>query len=155
MTTRTFLRNDGQFQQVDAGSISISTTTTTGFLTYLTKATTADVLLNNVGTYFDGPSVAQGSSGTWYAFGTVCCVDTVGQAVINIKLWDGVSVFASARSLVAALNDTQAITVAGIIASPAGNIRISANDATSTSGKMIFNGTGLSQDSNITVIRIG
>src|SRR5215469_1021265 len=35
----------------------------------------ADVALNNITTYFDGPSVAQGSVGTWYASGTVTLTD--------------------------------------------------------------------------------
>src|SRR2546426_953355 len=41
-------------------------------LTPITNSLGADVALNNTANYFDGPSVAQGTSGTWFASGTVC-----------------------------------------------------------------------------------
>lgn len=151
MTIRSFLRNDGQFAQVDAGSISISTTTTTGFLTYITKATTADITMNSSSSYFDGPVVSQGSSGTWYVIGTVTLLGIAQTA--NVKLWDGSTVIASASDTIANVN-ALAVTLGGVIASPAGNLRMSCNSPGTTT-KILFNQSGNSADSNITAIRIG
>jgi hypothetical protein len=39
----------------------------------VTNSLGADVLLNNTANYFTGPSVAQGTSGTWFASGNVTC----------------------------------------------------------------------------------
>lgn len=62
-------------------------------ITPLSNSLGADVPLNNTANYFDGPSVAQGTSGTWFASGTVTCKDTAG-ASFFAKLWDGASVLA-------------------------------------------------------------
>jgi hypothetical protein len=120
----------------------------------LTNSLGANVALNNVSNYFDGPSVAQGSTGTWFASGTVTATDTAGIANIQCKLWDGTTVIASAQGSVAAVNLNVAFALSGFIASPVGNIRISCKDPASTSGVMVFNGTGNSKDSTISVFRI-
>ena len=112
-----------------------------------------DVSLSNTGTYFTGPTCAQGASGTWFASGTVVVADTAGTATINAKLWDGTTVISSAV-IVVAINQAQIIALSGFITSPAGNIRISVNDASSTSGLIIFNSSGNSKDSTLTVVRI-
>lgn len=113
-----------------------------------------DVALNNTGTFFDGPSMAQGTSGTWFASGTVTLQDTAGGATMLCKLWDGTTVIASAVGSVAAASGRIVVALSGYLASPAGNIRISVEDATSTSGKILFNNSGLSKDSSIFGIRI-
>lgn len=126
-----------------------------GGMSNLTNSLGADVALSNTANYFDGPSVAQGTSGTWWASGTVTLTDTSSAAKFDCKLWDGTTVIASASG--ASVNNTsnQSISLQGYLASPAGNIRISCKDLTSTSGKIVFNGTGTSKDSTISVIRIG
>lgn len=116
----------------------------------------SDVALNNTASFFDGPSMAQGTSGTWFACGAVGLIDTAGAANINIKLWDGTTVISSSyQRLAAAGTALLASAICGIITSPAGNIRISCQDTTSTSGKILFNQSGLSKDSYIWGIRIG
>ncbi|HEX8106706.1 MAG TPA: hypothetical protein VF516_03210 [Kofleriaceae bacterium] len=120
----------------------------------ITNSLSGDVSLNNTGTYFDGPSVAQGTTGTWYATGTVTLIDTAGAAAMNVKLWDGTTVIASARTTCGAASNAMSLSLSGFIASPAANIRISVNDATSTSGAIKFNASGNSKDSTITAIRI-
>ncbi len=148
MTIRSFLRNDGQFAQVDAGSISISTTTTTAFLTFVTKATTADIAMNSAGSFFDGPAVSQGSSGTWMAGGTVFVKDTTGAANMLIKLWDGTTTMAIVSLTTPAASFQSPVGVFGAISSPAGNLRISVEETTAATGVIGTN-------SNITAIRIG
>ncbi len=96
-------------------------------LTNLTNSLGADVLLNNTANYFDGPSVAQGTTGTWFASGTVTVQDTVA-ANIFCKLWDGTTIISST-----AVGDTAtffiSLALSGVITSPAGNLRISCREA--------------------------
>lgn len=120
----------------------------------ITASLGADVDLNNAANYFDGPSIAQGTSGTWFVSGTVTVDDTVGAAGMLAKLWDGTTVIASAEGFVQSATRPDVIALSGFIASPAGNLRISVKDPSSTTGKIRFNSTGNSKDSTITAIRI-
>jgi len=102
-------------------------------LTSITASLGADVALNNVANYFDGPSVAQGAVGTWMVNGTVTVTDTASAANHNAKLWDGTTVIASCAFT--SLNTGRNIAVlSGLITNPAGNLRISVQDTTSTNG---------------------
>lgn len=125
-------------------------------LTYapLTNSLGANVALNNIANYFDGPSVAQGTSGTWFVSGTITAADTAGTAAIHAKLWDGTTVIAACRQNVSGANGYVSISLSGFITSPAANLRISARDLTSTSGAIVYNVTGTSKDSTITAVRI-
>ena len=129
----------------DTGTIAVNLST-------LTNSLGADVALNNIANYFDGPSVSQGVTGTWLVFGTVTVTDTTA-AFVNVKLLDGTTVIAATT---AALNAsfTAAVSLSGIITSPAGNLRISCRDTTNTTGKILFNNSGTSKDSTITAMRI-
>jgi hypothetical protein len=113
---------------------------------------TANVSLNNTAAFFDGPSVAQGSAGTWFVSGNVSCSDSVTTA-INAKLWDGTTVIDSAIVSLPA-NNTITISLSGEISAPAGNLRISCRDTLSTTGTINFNASGNSKDSTITAVRI-
>lgn len=138
----------------DPATLAAARATLLGGLSVITNSLSGDVALNNTGNYFTGPTIAQGSAGTWWASGTVVCFDTAGAAAFNVKLWDGTTVIASARGVAGAANQACAISVSGYIASPAGNIRISVNDVTSTSGSLVFNASGNSKDCTVTAIRI-
>ena len=120
----------------------------------LTNALGADVLLNNTGNYFDGPSIAQGTAFTWFVTASIVVTDTVGAAAIFVKLWDGTTVIASGNATTPAITSPETISLSGFITAPAGNLRISARDSTSTSGKILFNSTGSSKDATITAYRI-
>lgn len=120
----------------------------------ITASLGADVALSNTGLYFDGPSIAQGSTGIWSVSGTVTLTDTAGAAHFDCKLWDGTTVIASTRQIAPSVNQFVHVTLSGYLAIPAGNLRISCKDITSTSGKIIFNQTGLSKDSTISAYRI-
>lgn len=113
----------------------------------------ADVALNNTGSYFTGPSIAQGTSGVWFASGQVT-VTSGDIANINAKLWDGTTVIDSGRATIAGTNQAVCIHLSGYLSAPAGNIRISVNDATRTDGSIKFNFSGNSKDSTLSAIRI-
>lgn len=114
----------------------------------------ADVALNNTANFFDGPSTPQGTVGTWLAIGSVTVNDTGAAAVIQAKLWDGTTVMASGRSSIIAATNSNIITLAGIITAPAANIRISVRDSSNVTGTILFNTTGTSRDSTLTVVRL-
>lgn len=141
--------------KVDNSTIKASSgiiSTTNPLPTPITNSLSGNVALNNTANYFDGPSVAQGTSGTWWASGTVTVTDT-GSAQVYCKLWDGTTVIASTVVLFGA-NVLQTIGLSGFIASPAGNIRMSCRDISNTTGNIIFNQTGNSKDSTISAFRI-
>ena len=121
-------------------------------LTALTNSIGADIALNNVANFFDGPSVAQGAIGTWFVSGTIVVLD-VAQASILAKLWDGTTVLSS-TVLTAPANFLSSLSLSGIITSPVGNLRISARDPTNATGLMKRNSSGQLLDSTITAIRI-
>jgi translation initiation factor IF-1 len=124
-------------------------------LTSLTNSLIANVALNYPAIYFDGPSVAQGTVGTWYASGTVSVNDTtLGNASFNFKLWDGTTVIDSGQ-VITASGISVVIHLSGKITNPAGNIRISVQDVINNTGNILFNVSGNAKESTITVIRIG
>lgn len=118
----------------------------------LTSSLNADVAVNNTANYFDGPTVTQGTLGTWLATGAVTITDTVA-GNFQCKLWDGTTIIASGAFGVSA-NFNGVISLSGFISSPAGNIRMSVKNATDTTGTMLFNKSGNSKDSTLTVVRI-
>jgi hypothetical protein len=123
-------------------------------LTTLSNSLGADVALNNISNYFTGPTVAQGSTGTWFASGGVTLQDTGGVAAFYCKLWDGTTVVDSRGWDSSAANFYGNMSLQGVFTSPTGNITISCRDASFTTGKIIFNRTGNSKDSSLTVVRI-
>lgn len=123
-------------------------------LTTVTNSLGANVLMNATGSYFTGPSTAQGTSGTWFASGTVTLSNTAGAASVFCRLSDGTTVFASAVATTSAINTLTTITLSGVLASPANNIRIECRDANTNTTSMIFNTSGNSKDSTLTVMRI-
>lgn len=127
---------------------------TIGDLSGIANSLSGDVALNNVATYFDGPSVAQGTVGTWFASGIITCTDTAAAADLYFKLWDGTTTISSGHLIVPGGNQTPSISVSGFITNPAGNIRISVKDITSINGVIKFNVTGTSKDSTLSAIRI-
>jgi hypothetical protein len=118
----------------------------------ITNSIGSDVNLSNTASFFDGPSIAQGTSGTWWASGQATLIDTT-LATMICKLWDGTTVINSAVATAAA-NSRVVIALSGFITSPAANIRISCQDGTNTTGKIIFSASGLSKDSTVSAHRI-
>jgi hypothetical protein len=121
--------------------------------TLLTASLGADVA-TNASTYTDGPSIAQGASGTWFVSGTVTVLDTAAVRTFNCKLWDGTNVIASCVVSTGGANFFLAASLSGFIKSPVNNLRISVIATAGTTGKIIFNGSGNSKDSAISAFRI-
>lgn len=132
---------------VAGNNIALSATTVTNTLG-------SDVVLNNTANYFDGPSCAQGTTGTWFASGSVVVLDSAGVAGVAVKLWDGTAVIDSSTTNTPGAGVSSVFALSGIISSPAANIRISVKDASSTNGLIKFNFSGNSKDSTLSVIRI-
>ena len=132
---------------------TLAVTGNTFNFTPITASLGSDVALNNIANYFDGPTVAQGTSGTWFVSGTVTINDTLAASVLA-KLWDGTTVIASAGSYVALASQRTSISLSGFITGPVGNLRISVRDNSNTSGAILANNSGNSKDSTITAIRI-
>lgn len=119
------------------------------------SVTGSNVAMNNTANYFDGPSVAQGATGTWLATGTVTLQDTAGAAIIECKLWDGSTVIATGQTKITAANEIRSVALSGYLATPAGNLRISCKDPTSTSGLILIAITDTTiKASTISAIRI-
>lgn len=142
-----------------SGTCTITTTGTCTVAANLSTASNclgANVSLNNISNYFDGPSMAQGTTGTWWASGTLTLNDTsVSASNFYCKLWDGVSVISSGNAIHnAAANNRTTITLSGFLASPAANIKISCRNVDSTSATIEFNRTGDSKDACIYGMRI-
>jgi hypothetical protein len=123
-------------------------------LSKITAALGADVALNT-STFTDGPSIAQGTSGTWFVSGSVTMYDTAGANSVYVKLWDGTTVIAAAYVTCNAANFGTCVSLSGYLTAPAGNLRISAKSVTTSTSKMVFNATGTSKDCTISAIRIG
>ena len=122
----------------------------------MTSSLGADVNLTTTTIYFDGPSIAQGTSGTWFVSGTVTVNDPGGEFQGYAKLWDGTTVMASAAiECGAGSQKGDCFSLSGVITSPAGNIRISVRGLTTANGIIKFNQSGNSKDSTITGIRTG
>jgi hypothetical protein len=119
----------------------------------ITNSLASNVLLNNTANYFDGPSVAQGTTGTWFASGTVTLADSVISS-FYCKLWDGTTIIASTPAIEDNRGGGVTASLSGFIVSPTGNIRISCRDVTSVNGVMLSNATGNSKDSTVTAFRI-
>jgi hypothetical protein len=121
----------------------------------ITSSLPSDVALTNTGTYFDGPSVAQGTAGTWFVSGTVTLADGAGAASFLLQLTDGTTIIATTQAYVPLVNIGIPASLSGLITAPAGNLRIRVRDASSAAGGIVSNATGDGKSSTITAIRIG
>ena len=107
------------------------------------------------GTYYDGPSVAQGTSGTWFVSGTVSLSCGAGGDNWILKLWDGTNVIASGATWTTAGSQYTTVSLSGYTTvAPAGNLRISAAAISRTDCIIAFNKSGNSKDSTISAMRI-
>jgi hypothetical protein len=103
--------------------------------------------------------MAQGSTGKWYACGTITLQDISNSSSnINVRLWDGATIPVMASTVVTTQsgnpNARVSVTLCGIIANPAGNIRISAKDTSATTGVIKANQSGDAMDGTIYGFRL-
>jgi hypothetical protein len=123
-----------------------------GGLSKITASLGADIALGVANTYFDGPSIAQGSTGTWWASGGVTLLDISNAESYRCKLWDGTTLIDS-RTVSQSANNTAAISLSGPIVTPVGNIKITCKASSATS-VMTFNTSAESHDSTVSAFRI-
>ena len=149
----------GAFRQIAYSDVSGTPTipSTLPTLAYLTSSLGSNVSLSTTGV-FDGPSVSQGSSGTWLATGQLT-VGSTGTFFWYAKLWDGTTVIDSGygsavQELAGAGVSDISIPLSGVLASPAGNIKMSVAVSAAGSG-IIANNSGFGKDTTLTVVRIG
>lgn len=121
-----------------------------------TDALAANVNMLSTGTYYTGPELAQGSTGTWFVSGTVTVANGSGGDVVNVKLWDGTTVLASCRMHLVSVAGTYygVAALSGYITSPAGNLRISVSPVSRTEGYIAYNVSGNEKDSTLSAFRI-
>jgi hypothetical protein len=120
----------------------------------ITNSLSADVTLNNTASYFTGPTVAQGTTGTWFASGTMKVTGTAGDSIFA-KLWDGTTVIASVSSQIPTGGTPLVISLSGFLASPAANIKISVKNGTSTTASVISHSdSDNSKNATLTAFRI-
>ena len=150
----------GTVTSVTCGTgLSGGTFTTTGtcavVLPKFTNSLTGSAVGLNTSTYTDGPSVAQGTSGTWFASGAVTLTDTSASADFSCKLWDGTTIIASGEEQSGGASKDTAISLSGYLTTPAANIRISCINSTSNNGLMTINTAGsTAKASTVSVIQI-
>ncbi len=150
-----FLRDDGGFFKITPNDVGMSTSTTTSVLTFLTATLGSSLAVSSTG-FTTGPSVTQGTSGIWFASGTVTFVSATTLTQCFILLQDGTTNFASTYGILPAANASLSLAVSGVISNPVGNIKIVARTlGGGTAGWLDFNGSGFAFDSTITAIRIG
>ena len=121
-------------------------------LTTITNSLGADVAMNLATTDFQGPSITQGSTGTWVAHGKITFTSTVGNPDIWCKLWDGTTVIDSGRTTVTGVSLFNTLHLSGDISSPAGNIHFTCQ-SNGNGAVMKFNASGYSKDSTLTAER--
>jgi hypothetical protein len=144
---------------VSAGNVNVvgALRGTSAMLSPLNNFLTADVNLSNPAAFFDGPSIAQGNSGTWFVSGTVSLQDTLNNNVYVVKLHDGTNIIGATtvQGTLTPSIDTSA-SLSGFIANPVGNLRISVRETSSATGKIHANPSSLGNvGSFISAIRIG
>lgn len=117
-----------------------------------TNSLAADVTMSDTSLYYTGPTVAQGTTGRWFVSGTVTIGVTEGNP-INVKLWDGTTVIASAQGTGTPTTGVDSIGLSGYITNPTGNLRISARCPTAAA-TMYYDVSGNGKDSTITATRV-
>lgn len=126
----------------------------------LTGTLGADITMTNSGQWYDGPSVAQGTTGVFNVDGGVTLTTGNGVHGDNLlaKLHDGTNIYDSrAFGFVAtATISTTAVSLSAKgVTNPAGNLRISIQNLTTGGSIIRSNISGLGHDSQIQTLRIG
>ncbi len=152
--TQKFLRDDGVFAAFAATGSSAS-----GPITLITASISTNTSSTTTGVFVDGPSVAQGTAGTWYVSGHLSLEAINGAASAAAKLWDGTTVIDSGQVACHAASATQDCALSGFIASPAGNLRLSFTSLTGGGAGIVALPvtfmTTVPNASTITAMRIG
>jgi hypothetical protein len=118
----------------------------------ISNSLAATVTLTGLSNFLTGPTVAQGTIGTWFVSGTVTLESSAATQAAFCKLWDGTTVIASVPVNLTVSGDVYPVSLSGFLASPAGNLNIACSGTAGAS--IVTNVTGLGKDSTITAHRI-
>lgn len=157
-------------QEIQAGSLQRLTYTSSGTgqwqlqdytkpvipglaLSNVTSTSTGSFTLSSSSAFTDTVFVTQGTTGVWYASGTVTILNSANADQPIAKLWDGTTEIASAQSRINVSTTYISISLSGIITNPAGNIRISGLSLNSS--VVVSTGAAGLKGSVLTAIRIG
>lgn len=120
----------------------------------ITNSLASDVAINIINTDFTGPTIAQGTVGTWWASGQITINNGQSGSGIKVRLWDGTTVIDSTSIATQAGPGGIDVHLSGYLASPAGNIRITCQCTNSTANAISANLSGYAKDSTVSAIRI-
>lgn len=120
-------------------------------LSSLTNSLGSPVNLTNTG-YTEGPNVAQGATGTWFASGSVAVTGTSADYII-CQLWDGTTTIDSG-GIQLGTSSQNSLHLSGQLASPASNLQIGCENTTANRGTMASTNGVTAKASTITAMRI-
>ncbi len=122
-------------------------------LSALTNSLVGAVTMTTSSTYYDGPSVAQGVTETWFASGNATIAAVLANDQVLCKLWDGTTLIDSGYAQPS--NGLKlSVHLSGYLASPAGNLEISCTNATSSGGTIATTNGIDAKASTISAFRI-
>lgn len=119
----------------------------------------ADVAMNNIANYFDGPSLVL-TAGTYDVTSRLTVSAFNAASNLLFKLWDGSTVYDSGwigapnNNSVTAPAATQIVGFGRITVTSTATLKLSVRNPDVTTGSILFNATGNSKDSVIKAIRI-
>ncbi len=146
-----FLRDDGQFA-------SFASTSGTGGAIQTVYTASMVSSINLTTSPQAGPSVSQGTVGTWYVSGQITYFSTTAGTVCLAQLWDGTNTIATQAAFNFAASVYVPIAISGFITNPAGNLNIAAWSNAAGFGGLVPSAssfTTLGNASTITAVRIG
>jgi len=119
----------------------------------------ADRALNNVSTFFDGPTTGSLPPGTYLLLATALVTDSAAGVNIVAQISDGTVALASSRGSIAAANQfvTIGLQVVVTTTAPATTFTLQAKDVSATSGVLLRSAaaaTTANVATNITAIRL-
>lgn len=125
--------------------------------TQLSNALSADVALNNTGTYFNGPAIALPAGGVWFVTSTITVDDYNGAAHIEARIIDGTNVLASSIVTTANTSFKGTITLSAFVNGGL-TATMQAVDITSVFGRILATtqggGSGQSNASTMRAFRV-
>ncbi len=144
----------GQWYAVDGGSAPVVPSARFPIFTTASNSLVGDVSMTTT-SFFDGPSVSQGTSGGFLASGAVTVLAGANTSSVIAKLWDGTTVIASGNYTIVA-SGAGIFSLSGLITAPVGNIKISvARQAGIANTTIKANSSGIGNtDSTLTVVRL-
>lgn len=122
-------------------------------LTYLTNSLGSPVTMTTSSTAYDGPTVSQGTTGTWLVMGGLMVNTPAGNNTVGIQLWDGTTNIATGGNSSGASQQVNT-HLSGIITNPTGNLKLTATNFSASGGTIAINNGAAAPSSYITAIRI-